>query len=67
MSQEAVALPEFLKPHYEKITILVHDSALGDSIPEPDSYQYQTVQARVPFIIYKLNAGATDGLPARGP
>ena len=67
VSQEAVALPEFLKSHYEKITILVHDSALGDSIPEPDSYQYQTVQTRVPFVIYKLNTSATDGSPALGP
>ena len=67
VTQEAVALPEFLKPHYEKVTILVHDSVLGDGIPEPDSYQYQTVQARVPFIIYKLNAGAAGGTPAQGP
>jgi len=67
MTQKAVALPDFLKSHYEKITIPVHDSALGDSIPEPDAYQYQTIQTRVPFIIYKLNAHATDGSPTRGP
>ena len=53
------ALPEFLKPRYEMITIPVHDSLEGDSIPEPDLYQYQSVQSRVPFVLYKLNAGAS--------
>jgi len=56
VAQEAVALPDFLKSHYETITIPVHDSIKGDSIPEPDAYQYQSVQSRVPFVLYKLNA-----------
>jgi hypothetical protein len=67
MAQDPVALPDFLKPHYETITIPVHDSIKGDSIPEPDAYQYQTVQTRVPFVLYKLNAGANGhGLRTQG-
>jgi hypothetical protein len=66
MAQEAVALPDFLKPLYEMITIPVHDSLRGDSIPEPDIYQYQSVPTRVPFILYKLNAGAGHGLRTPG-
>jgi hypothetical protein len=60
VAQDPVALPDFLKPHYETITIPVHDSLKGDGIPEPDAYQYQSVQARVPFIIYKLRAGTNE-------
>jgi 4-amino-4-deoxy-L-arabinose transferase-like glycosyltransferase len=60
VTQSAVPLPESLKSRYEMITILVHDSALGDSFPEPDIYQCLTVQTRVPFVIYKLKAAA-DG------
>jgi 4-amino-4-deoxy-L-arabinose transferase-like glycosyltransferase len=59
MAQEAVELPDFLKPYYETITIPVHDSSRGGSIPEPDAYQYHSAQTRVPFVIYKLNAGAS--------
>jgi Dolichyl-phosphate-mannose-protein mannosyltransferase len=44
----------FMVPHYDKITISVHDSALGDSIPEPDFYQYETAQTKAPFVIYRL-------------
>ncbi|MGA2240779.1 MAG: hypothetical protein ABSH11_01900 [Verrucomicrobiota bacterium] len=58
--QDGGALPKFLKPRYEMITIPVHDSPRCDSVPEPDLYQYQSVQARAPFIIYKLKAGAND-------
>jgi 4-amino-4-deoxy-L-arabinose transferase-like glycosyltransferase len=47
-------LSAFMVPRYEKITISVHDSALGDTIPEPDFYQYQTATNQEPFIIYKL-------------
>ena len=36
VAQDTVVLPDFLKPHYETITIPVHDSLKGDSIPEPD-------------------------------
>ena len=60
VAQDTVVLPDFLKPHYETITIPVHDSIKGDSIPEPDAYQYQSVQTRAPFIIYKLKAGTND-------
>ena len=58
--QDAVALPDFLKPFYRTITISVHDSVRGDSIPEPDSYRYHSVQVRAPFILYRLNAGTND-------
>jgi 4-amino-4-deoxy-L-arabinose transferase-like glycosyltransferase len=54
VAQEAVSLPDFLKPHYEMITIPVHDSVQAGSVPEPDIYQYRSVPARVPFTIYKL-------------
>jgi 4-amino-4-deoxy-L-arabinose transferase-like glycosyltransferase len=60
VAHDPVALPDFLKPHYETITLPVHDSFKGDSIPEPDMYQYQSVQTRVPFIIYRLKAGTND-------
>lgn len=58
VAQEPVALPDFLRPHYEMITIPVHDSVQAGSVPEPDIYQYHSVPARTPFIIYKLKAGA---------
>ena len=61
--QEPVALPDFLKPYYETITIQVHDSVRWGSIPEPDIYQYQGVQTRVPFVIYHLKAGTNDHRP----
>jgi 4-amino-4-deoxy-L-arabinose transferase-like glycosyltransferase len=54
------ALPEHLKPRYEMITISVPDSLEGDSIPEPDLYQYRTAPTMTPFVIYRLRAGA-DG------
>ena len=60
VAQEPVALPEFLRPHYEMITIPVHDSVQAGSVPEPDVYQYHSVPARVPFILYKLKAGTND-------
>lgn len=60
VAQDTVALPDFLKPHYELITLPVHDSVKGDSVPEPDIYQYRSVPVRVPFIIYKLKAGTND-------
>jgi len=67
MAQEPVALPDFLKPHYEMITIPVHDSLRGDSIPEPDAYQYQSVPTQAPFVLYKLNAGAGQELRIQEP
>jgi hypothetical protein len=60
LAQDAVALPDFLKPYYETITIPVRDSIKGDGIPEPDIYQYRSVPARRPFIIYRLKAGTND-------
>ena len=54
VAQAPVPLPDFLKPHYETVTIQVRNSILGDGIPEPDLYQYQTAPARVPFVIYRL-------------
>jgi 4-amino-4-deoxy-L-arabinose transferase-like glycosyltransferase len=60
IATQAVAIPEFLKPHYDKIIILVHDSIRSDSFPEPDFYQYQSVQTRAPFIIYKLKPDTND-------
>jgi hypothetical protein len=60
VAQETVALPDFLKPRYETITIPVHDSVQAGSVPEPDIYQYQSARTRVPFTIYKLKSGAND-------
>jgi hypothetical protein len=56
VAQDAVALPDFLKPHYETLTIPVHDSVQAGSVPEPDIYQYLSVTTRVPYVIYKLKA-----------
>jgi hypothetical protein len=56
-AQAAVALPEFLKPHYEAITLSTHDSKLADNFPEPDFYQYKSAQTHAPFIIYELKPG----------
>jgi hypothetical protein len=55
--RKPVALPDFLKPYYETITIPVRDSFWADSIPEPDNYQYQSARRRVPFTIYRLKTG----------
>jgi 4-amino-4-deoxy-L-arabinose transferase-like glycosyltransferase len=57
--QAPAPLPDVLKPDYTPISIPVHDSPLGDSLPEPGCYQYHTAQTTVPFLIYKLN-GLTD-------
>lgn len=56
--QADAALPDFLKPHYEAITLQVHDSVYGDGVPEPDVYQYRTATNLGPFIIYRLKPGA---------
>lgn len=47
-------LPDALKPYYEKITLMVHDSAQIDNIPEPDAYELQTATSMSPFVIYEL-------------
>ena len=60
IARTAVTLPESLKLRYQMITIPVHDSIQGNSIPEPDIYQYHSPKTLVPFIIYKLNTG-TNG------
>ncbi len=64
VAQAAAALPDFLRSHYERVTIPVPDSVQAGSIPEPDIYQYQSVQTRVPFILYQLNTG-TNARPSR--
>jgi hypothetical protein len=63
-TRDATTLPDYLKPYYEEITISVHDSVRGDSLPEPDIYQYHSVQTREPFIIYRLKTGA-DARPVQ--
>ena len=60
IARTAVTLPESLKLRYQMITIPVHDSIQGNSIPEPDIYQYHSPKTLVPFIIYKLNT-STNG------
>jgi len=60
VAQAPVVLPDFLRPYYEPVTLRVHDSVRGDSIPEPDVYQYQSASNFVPFLIYRLNTG-TNG------
>jgi 4-amino-4-deoxy-L-arabinose transferase-like glycosyltransferase len=56
VAQPPAGLPDFLKPHYETVTVDVHDSPLGDGVPEPDLYLYQTATHRRPFVIYRLKA-----------
>jgi 4-amino-4-deoxy-L-arabinose transferase-like glycosyltransferase len=63
VAQPPVAVPDYIKSHYRLITISVHDSPLGDSMPEPDYYQYKTTQVRAPFLIYQLNEPTNE--PAR--
>lgn len=58
-------LPDFLASYYEKITVAVHDSSRGDTIPEPDAYQYRTSTKLSPFVMYKLKAHAA--IPANQP
>jgi len=57
LARPAAPLPESLKLRYQMITIPVHDSIPGSSIPEPDIYQYHSPKTLAPFIIYKLNTG----------
>jgi hypothetical protein len=47
-------LPDSLKPYYEKINLLVHNSTQIDNIPEPEAFQLETAKSFAPFIIYKL-------------
>jgi len=60
VAQEAVVLPDFLKPHYEQLTISVLDSVKAGTVPEPDIYQYHRVLVRVPFVIYRLKTFGND-------
>ncbi|HUE37257.1 MAG TPA: hypothetical protein VMO20_07685 [Candidatus Acidoferrum sp.] len=55
VARAPVMVPDYIKSHYRLITISVHDSVLGDSMPEPDYHQYKTAQTLVPFVIYQLN------------
>lgn len=60
VAQAPMALPDFLQPHYTPITISVHDSPQGDSVPEPRYYQYQSAKTRAPFQIYELNSRTNE-------
>jgi 4-amino-4-deoxy-L-arabinose transferase-like glycosyltransferase len=51
-------LPEDVKPYYQPITLLVHDSPRVDTIPEPDFYQSETTRNMAPFRIYELKSEA---------
>jgi len=62
-ARDPIPLPDFLKPYYSPATILVPGTILGDSIPEPDIYQYLTATNQVPFVLYRLKtagAGTTN-------
>jgi 4-amino-4-deoxy-L-arabinose transferase-like glycosyltransferase len=61
--QAPVPVPDYFKSHYRLITIPVHDSVLGDSMPEPDYHEYKTTDTLVPFVIYQLNEHTNE--PAR--
>jgi 4-amino-4-deoxy-L-arabinose transferase-like glycosyltransferase len=63
VARPPVALPDYLKSHYRLITIPVHDSVPGGSMPEPDYYEYKTAKTFVPFFIYQLNEPTNE--PAR--
>jgi hypothetical protein len=63
LTREPVPVPDSIKSHYRLITISAHDSALGDSMPEPEHHRYKTVKTFTPFAIYQL-AGPTNE-PAR--
>ncbi len=53
-NQKSVELPDELKPYFEKITLIVHDSPNADNVPEPETYQFLGSRTFVPFTIYKL-------------
>jgi hypothetical protein len=55
-----VPLPDNLKPYYQPITLMVHDSPRVDNLPEPDFYQSESTAARSPFVIYELKSEATS-------
>ena len=59
VAQAPAQLPDLFS-HYTLITIPVHDSRLGDSVPEPEYYRYKTVQNLAPFLIYQLNANTNE-------
>lgn len=53
VNQHPLELPQVLAPFYEPITIQVHASPRRASIPEPDTWQYETTTNKAPFIIYR--------------
>ena len=61
--QESAPLPETASWQYEKIVIQVLDSAAGDSMPDPNTYQYRATDHRVPFIIFRKKETSADGSP----
>jgi hypothetical protein len=60
-------LPDILKPYYERIDLVVHDSVRYGDIPEPDFYQYQTTRETNSFIIYQLKKKAANVSPTKPP
>jgi 4-amino-4-deoxy-L-arabinose transferase-like glycosyltransferase len=63
LAQAPVAVPDYFKSHYRLITISVHDSVLGDSMPEPDYHEYKAAKTFVPFVIYQLNRQTNEPIP----
>jgi hypothetical protein len=53
LEQQALKIPDSIKPYYDTIFIRVHDSDRFDKVPEPDCYQYQSTQGFTDFLIYR--------------
>jgi hypothetical protein len=53
LEQQALKIPDSIKPYYDTIFIRVHDSDRFDKVPEPDCYQYQSTQRFTDFLIYR--------------
>ena len=51
--QAPVELGPPLSTYYDKIILSVHDSDRGGNIPRPEIFQYQSVSARAPYVIYR--------------
>jgi 4-amino-4-deoxy-L-arabinose transferase-like glycosyltransferase len=54
--QSPMLLPDSVKPYYTPIVLMVHDTWLSASVPEPGGYQYHTTPSRALYLIYELNA-----------
>lgn len=46
-------LPNLLKPYYDVVTIPVHNSTRRASLPDPDTYQYQTTAEKTTFRVFR--------------